>query len=251
MRKGDDARRELLTRAAELFDRNGYDAVSVKDITDSLGWPKSLFYYYCQSKEELVMMAAHARAESVIGAVSAHIAMGAGNCEKLSRALGAMAFWYSGDTKDAARLLKTMYQPGSLPWRVYLRNAILPGICEICNEIISDGVKAYEMYTPYTRAMSCAVLELAADLGEKLASLMLSGEKDAFDRAEEVLTGYRCAIEKLVEAPFGSIEVTDTAFLRDTAREMGVDFGGGVEYEADTCDNGNDVCGVHDDCGNG
>ena len=29
MRKGDDARRELMRRAAELFDGCGYDAVSV------------------------------------------------------------------------------------------------------------------------------------------------------------------------------------------------------------------------------
>ena len=42
MRKGDDARRELMRRAAELFDGRGYDAVSVKDIADSLGWPLSI-----------------------------------------------------------------------------------------------------------------------------------------------------------------------------------------------------------------
>ena len=69
MRKGDDARRELMRRAAELFDGRGYDAVSVKDIADSLGWPKSLIYYYCTSKEELVMKAAEMRADAVIGSI--------------------------------------------------------------------------------------------------------------------------------------------------------------------------------------
>ena len=36
MRKGDEARHTLLCRAAELFDARGYDAVSIKDIADSL-----------------------------------------------------------------------------------------------------------------------------------------------------------------------------------------------------------------------
>ena len=93
MRKGDDARRELMRRAAELFDGRGYDAVSVKDIADSLGWPKSLIYYYCTSKEELVMKAAEMRADAVIGDVEKYIGeCVGGNVERLSRALSCVTF---------------------------------------------------------------------------------------------------------------------------------------------------------------
>ena len=142
MRKGDDARRELMRRAAELFDGRGYDAVSVKDIADSLGWPKSLIYYYCTSKEELVMKAAEMRADAVIGDVEKYIGECAGgNVERLSRALSCVTFWYDGDPKTAARLISTLYQPGSLPWRVYLRAALLPKISATCHDIIADGVK--------------------------------------------------------------------------------------------------------------
>ena len=42
MRKGEEARRELLSCAAQLFDKYGYESVSVKDIADALGWAKSL-----------------------------------------------------------------------------------------------------------------------------------------------------------------------------------------------------------------
>ena len=117
-----------MRRAAELFDGRGYDAVSVKDIADSLGWPKSLIYYYCTSKEELVMKAAGMRADAVIGDVEKYIGECAGgNIERLSRALSCVTFWYDGDPKTAARLISTLYQPsGALPWRVYLRAALLP-----------------------------------------------------------------------------------------------------------------------------
>lgn len=236
MRKGDDARRELMRRAAELFDGRGYDAVSVKDIADSLGWPKSLIYYYCTSKEELVMKAAGMRADAVIGDVEKYIGECAGgNIERLSRALGCVTFWYDGDPKTAARLISTLYQPGSLPWRVYLRAALLPKISAICNDIIADGVKDYEMYTPYPREICGALLELSADLAEKLAPLVRRGGCGAFDQCERLLTAYRCAVERLVEAPFGSLRLVETAFLRDTARELGVDFSGGANDETLDC----------------
>lgn len=239
MRKGDDARRELMRRAAELFDGRGYDAVSVKDIADSLGWPKSLIYYYCTSKEELVMKAAEMRADSIIGDVERRIndcTEGEGSVARLSRALSCTAFWYDDDPATAARLIRTLYQPGSLPWRVYLRAALMPKISAICNDIIADGVKDYEMYTPYPREMCGALLELNADLAEKLAPLIRQGGRDAFDQCEKLLAAYRCAAERLVEAPFGSLRLVETVFLRDTARELGVDFSGGAYDETLDCD---------------
>lgn len=240
MRKGDDARRELLCRAAELFDSRGYDAVSIKDIADSLGWPKSLIYYYCSGKEELVMKAAKARADAIIGGLKEYIDANESDGSrvlKLSRALSCVSFWYDANPKTAARLIRTLYQPGSLPWRVYLRAAIIPEISAICNDIIAEGVKEYEMYTPYPREICGALLELTADLAEKLAPLVMQGGGDAFERIESLLAAYRCAIERLVEAPFGSLRLVETEFLRDTARELGVDISGGNCYETPNCDN--------------
>ena len=146
-----------------------------------------------------------------------------------------MTFWYDGDPKTAARLISTLYQPGSLPWRVYLRAALLPKISATCNDIIADGVKDYEMYTPYPRAICGALLELSADLAEKLAPLVRQGGCGAVDQCERLLTAYRCAVERLVEAPFGSLRLVETAFLRDTARELGVDFSGGADDETLDC----------------
>ena len=74
-----------------------------------------------------------------------------------------------------------------------------------------------------------------ADLAEKLAPLVRQGGCGAFDQCERLLTAYRCAVERLVEAPFGSLRLVETAFLRDTARELGVDFSGGANDETLDC----------------
>lgn len=227
MRKGDEARHTLLCRAAELFDARGYDAVSIKDIADSLGWAKSLFYYYFPSKEQLVMHAAQTRATEIMDGLRPKLEAAGSGVERLSRALGCMGFWASGDAREAARLLGTLYADESLPWRVYLRAALTPMLAYVCNDIIECGVKEYEMYTPYPREMALAALDMTADLAERLAKVLCAGGSDAPSRACALLDAYRCALERLVEAPFGSLRVVELELLRDAALELGVSFGGG------------------------
>jgi len=51
--KGAKTKNSLLQAAIALFSEKGFDATSVKDITDAAGVPKSLFYHYFKSREEL------------------------------------------------------------------------------------------------------------------------------------------------------------------------------------------------------
>ena len=91
-------------------------------------------------------------------------------------------------------LLLLLYSAGSLPWRACLRAEIVPQLAGVCNDIIADGVKSYDMYTPYPREMSEAALDMAADLAEKLAPLVMEGGAEALYRADSLLRAYRCSI---------------------------------------------------------
>ena len=236
-RKGAEARRELLSCAAQLFDKYGYESVSVKDIADALGWTKSLMYYYCTGKEQLVRQAAAARAVELAAGLSARMETAGSSPERLNRALGCVGFWSQGSEEAAARLLGTLYSAGSLPWRACLRAEIVPQLAGVCNDIIADGVKSYDMYTPYPREMAEAALDMAADLAEKLAPLVMEGGAEALYRADSLLRAYRCSIERLVEAPFGSIRLVELSFLEGVARRLGR-ADGGAEDEAHGCSDG-------------
>jgi TetR/AcrR family transcriptional regulator, cholesterol catabolism regulator len=53
--KTQEERRMLfLETAARLFETRGYSETSVKDITDELGFTKSVFYYYWDNKKEII-----------------------------------------------------------------------------------------------------------------------------------------------------------------------------------------------------
>ena len=46
----------LVSEAVNLFYLHGYDKVSIQDIVDTLGLTKGAFYYYLQSKEEILFL---------------------------------------------------------------------------------------------------------------------------------------------------------------------------------------------------
>ncbi len=52
--KGQRRREEILTAAATLFTRQGYEATTIQDLADAIGVQKGSLYYYFASKEELL-----------------------------------------------------------------------------------------------------------------------------------------------------------------------------------------------------
>ena len=55
-KKGLETRKHIVETATRLFYERGMDSVSVKDICDEAGIPKSLFYYYYEDKLELATL---------------------------------------------------------------------------------------------------------------------------------------------------------------------------------------------------
>jgi TetR/AcrR family transcriptional regulator, cholesterol catabolism regulator len=50
----EDRRQEILTAAARIFHRKGYDATSIQEVAEAVGMLKGSLYYYIDSKEDLL-----------------------------------------------------------------------------------------------------------------------------------------------------------------------------------------------------
>jgi AcrR family transcriptional regulator len=50
-----DTRERILTVACELFTEHGYDATSLREIADRLGFTKAALYYHFQSKDQIML----------------------------------------------------------------------------------------------------------------------------------------------------------------------------------------------------
>lgn len=220
MRKGDQSRRELTARATAMFDERGYESVSMRDIAQSLNWPKSLIYYYCTGKAQLAQVAAHECAEAVLSDARARVeACPSDSRAQLEAALSCAGFW-RGDALAAARELHTRYSPGNLAWRACLRAQLAPALGALCNDIVARGVQAYELYTPFPGQMGQVAVGLTGDLADALAQLICAthDEAELLERADALLRAHRCALGRLVEAPFGTLRLVELEYVRDAAR---------------------------------
>ncbi|MGN6695445.1 MAG: TetR/AcrR family transcriptional regulator, partial [Aquihabitans sp.] len=52
--RGEERRKQLMAYATQRFAQNGFHPTSVAEITEGLGVGKGVFYWYFDSKEELL-----------------------------------------------------------------------------------------------------------------------------------------------------------------------------------------------------
>ena len=145
MRKGEKALDALVRCSAELFDARGYERVSVSDICAALGWPKSLFYYYCPTKSQAVGLAAQLRAQQRAQRIAGIMDKPATPINKLNSLLRIAAFWRSGDAAESARELGSLYREDNLPWRVYSETALRAALADPCAELLRAAAAAGEL----------------------------------------------------------------------------------------------------------
>jgi len=76
-------RREIVDRAAELFEKRGYHNVSVEDIATAVGLRKSSLYHHIESKDQILALIHHEFMDLVIGRQEARLAIPMSNSQRL------------------------------------------------------------------------------------------------------------------------------------------------------------------------
>jgi AcrR family transcriptional regulator len=85
----DSTRSRILEIATELFTEQGYDATSLRQIAEQLGFSKAALYYHFKSKDEILLALVQPALELQKKLVER--IMAAGDLEGWAEALGAMA----------------------------------------------------------------------------------------------------------------------------------------------------------------
>lgn len=214
MRKGDQSRKKIIDAAEKLFAEKGYAATSVQDILDALGMSKGGFYHYFDTKMELLTEVCARRAEeSYSRGVENVRGMRGGPVEKLNAAVKLMNML----DREGPSMLGTLTEMGmsgddALVMRK-LRATTMRLIAPLIEEIIDVGVREKQFTVRRPGETARLITMLALDVNEEAAREIAANHRDpdcAFC-VLDMLTTYRDAIETLVNAPYGSIELFDLA----------------------------------------
>lgn len=221
MKKGIERRDQIIEAAERLFYEKGYEQTSVQDVLDALSLSKGGFYHYFQSKIEL--LEAVCRRQSVRDAeeMTAAVARQEGAVAKLNTLLRYCGLLRADRMDFALLVLRVGYLGGSLQLRACLREGLMETALPMMREIILEGMAENVFFTRFPDDIGELILQLFANITDELAMLIASGapENQMGDMLTRLET-YRCSVETLLGAPFGTITLCDLRLIPEAAAAM-------------------------------
>ena len=218
MKKGIERRDQIIEAAERLFYEKGYEQTSVQDVLDALSLSKGGFYHYFQSKIEL--LEAVCRRQSVRDAeeITAAVARQEGAVAKLNTLLRYCGLLRADRMDFALLVLRVGYLGGSLQLRACLREGLMETALPMMREIILEGMAENVFFTRFPDDIGELILQLFANITDELAMLIASGapENQMGDMLTRLET-YRCSVETLLGAPFGTITLCDLRLIPEAA----------------------------------
>jgi AcrR family transcriptional regulator len=217
VKEHDERREEILDTAQQLFSQKGYEQTAVQDITTTIGIAKGTFYHYFASKLDLLDELIERMIDFAISMIEPIIAdpdMSA--LEKLDRFLDSIARWKLENKVFFLDIMRPYFGPDNTIFRQKANEASLAKVAPLLAKVINQGMAEGVFDIPHPVEVARVVLRLSQGLGEETAAFLLNGDFDStsFDTLACKLVVYHTAVERLLKAPAGSIELIKLDDLR-------------------------------------
>ena len=200
-------RDELLEAAGELFLKKGYRDTSVNSIVESIGVSKGTFYYYFDSKEDMLDGLVEKLSEPIYEEIDEIVSRDSSTAiEKLNEVFAASRQIKLDRIDEVLRILRLIYRPENLRLLNRIETSTIDEIAPKISRIVRQGVEEGSLDTQFPEDVSRLIFSMGADLNEETAEMLLDEETEV-DLAElsRKYNAYENAIERILGAPDGSI----------------------------------------------
>ena len=224
MRKGDEKRQAILDVAEKLFYTKGYEATSVQDILDVLATSKGSFYHHFESKEQVLATLCAQRAARAVGQAQEALVQVEAPLDRLRT-----VFFYAmplrkGEEKFLSLLLPLLDKPEGLSVRVRYQDALREGFQELMGEALSQCRAAGDIFSldnPYLAGMALDLMNQCwMSVARELLRALAEGRPLEPAALVDVMELYRFAMERILDAPYGSIELIRVPEMLDILRPV-------------------------------
>lgn len=223
MRKGEQKRQEMLAAAEKLFLSKGYDATSVQDILDDLHASKGGFYHYFTSKEEVLKILCAQRGERAAAWTAEKLEDVDGDMMRINAVLrGFMPL--RREEADFVRMLSPLIESseGRAMAMIYQDSLMAHFLPLLTAEVAAAAANG--TVCPPVRGIEEAVLQLVNGCW-LLAAAEVSHASGAGSRPDtpallSILERYRRAVEVLLDAPYGSVDIIRMEELASVAEAI-------------------------------
>jgi AcrR family transcriptional regulator len=212
-------RNEILDVARQLVYTQGYEQMSIQDILDALKISKGAFYHYFDSKPALLEALIERmvdEAEQTISPILQDPNLSA--LEKIQRYFSTAVQWKTAQKDFLLALLHVWYSDDNAITRQKMVTKTLKRFTPSFTRVIQEG----KLATSYPEDATEISLHVLNGLGDKFGEVILANETgtcdsnqdDRLHSMEKAVAAYTDALERILGAPTGSMQLMDTESIR-------------------------------------
>lgn len=213
-----ERKNEILDVAQELFLTQGYEKISVDNIIKKVGIAKGTFYYYFESKEDLLDKLVKRMVDKIQIEIKKIVEKK--DLDAISKL--EKAFSVAGNIKlENIHLIKLMlnilYKKDNLILRYKMYKSNVELVVPEFTKIIEQGVKENLFNTPYPYEAAKLFFELGSVLGDVMSKLLLELDKKPgnMDKIVKEIEIYEDAMERILGARKGAINIVSQEMLEN------------------------------------
>jgi len=217
-------RTEILDVAQRLVQTKGYEQMGVQDILDELQISKGAFYHYFDSKLALLgavidRMQAAMRQPLVELVQDSRLSA----TDKLQNFFLTLFGWKTTEREFFLKLLQVWYSPENAVLREQLHDNAIRQLAPLLGEIIEEGISERALTIKSAEGMGRLALVVANDLSDRVAWWILAdgSQREPVESIEQMIALDSAAVERMLGAPSGSVELFDLDLLRRWAGPAG------------------------------
>ena len=210
MRKGDEKRQELLDASEKLFCQKGYEATSVQDILDALQLSRGGFYHHFDSKESVLRALCARRAERAAAFAAEMLNAASSPMARINAVLYAFIPLRREEAEFVTMLMPTISKPEGRAVAVLYQDVLAERFLPLLRAEVASAASV-GMVCPPVKEMEAVILHTVnhcwMEVTEQLYLIHQNGKQLVPLALLNLVEKYRRAVEVLLDAPYGSIEI--------------------------------------------
>lgn len=223
MRKGGEKRQGLLDAAEKLFCQQGYEKTSVQDILDATGLSKGGFYHHFASKDEVMTALCTRRAERAVAFTSEALNAATAPLERINAVLHGFMPLRKEEADFVAVLLPVISKPESRAVAMVYQDALEEHFLPLLKAAVASAA-AVEAVFPPVKDIEQVILNTVnhcwMSLAQEAWSSLSEGRRMEQMTLLAVAEKYRRAVEVLLDAPYGTIEIVRVEEMDEVFRGL-------------------------------
>lgn len=222
MRKGDAKRQQLLGEAEKLFCQRGYDKTSVQDILAAAGISKGGFYHHFDSKDEVLTALCQRRAERAAAFTADALDAAHTPMERINAVLRGFIPMRLEETAFLNMLLPVIARAEGRAIAMTYQDALESHFLPLLRAEISAAMGTV---FPPVKDVESIILNTVnhcwMGVAASLYNALREGRRPDTTVFLALLEKYRRAVEVLLDAPYGTVEIIRVEELEEVCRCIG------------------------------